>query len=180
MSSEACARRPARPALPPLTQRRAPRPGDTAGLPRRPRAARGSGFVSAPVPGLQPRPPEGQEPGGSSPVRLQPSRARRAAAPALGIPAAAPAAAAAAAPLSGMPGGRRCALLLIHEGAAKAGDWAEVRWARPGSAGTDPRCGRPTPPRRPLPRLWPCARDGAAGAGPAGSCTPDTPGDPLP
>lgn len=67
----------------------------TALLPGRPRAARGSGFVYAPVPGLQPRPPEWQEPGGSSPVRLQRSSARRAVAPALGIPAAAPAAVAA-------------------------------------------------------------------------------------
>lgn len=56
---------------------------------------RGSGFVSAPEPCPQPRPPAWQEPGPCSPVRPQRSKARRAAAPALGIPAAAPAAVAA-------------------------------------------------------------------------------------
>ena len=111
-SSEACAPRPKLPELPPSPPRRgtafrrgrrahtwrapgcrAPR---SAQLPGRPRAARGSGSVSARAHRLQPRSLEWQKPGPSSPVRLQPRSAqRRAVVPALGIPAAAPAAAAA-------------------------------------------------------------------------------------
>ena len=57
-------------------------------------------------------------------------------------------------------------MLLIHEAAAKAGDWAAGRCARPGSASTDkravaPRPSAPTSPP-PLPR-W------GRGAGPRGS-----------
>lgn len=50
------------------------------------------------------------------------------------------------APQSGMLGGGRFALLLVHKAAAMAGDWAAGRCARPDSAGTDTRCSpHPTP-----------------------------------
>lgn len=50
------------------------------------------------------------------------------------------------APQSGMLGGGRFALLLVHKAAAAAGDWAAGRCARPDSAGTDTRCSpHPTP-----------------------------------
>lgn len=160
-STKARAPRRARPERPPRTPRRstafqrgrrthawrapgcrAPR---TSPLPGRPQAARGSSSVSVPAPRLQPPPPKREQPGPFSPVRLQPSSARRrAAAPALCIPAAAPAAVAAPSPVW-EPGGGYFALLLIHEAATTAGDWAAGRCARPGSAGTDTRCRRPTP-----------------------------------
>lgn len=160
MSSEACARHPARQELLLLTQRRAPRSGEGAG--RTPGAPR-----SAALPRLHrsrgdPVPPEARAsslpqcrvcsrccPSGRSragPHLCAFSRAvrgerwrPRSASPRQPLQRWRPA------PLSGMPGGGRFALLLIHEGAAKARDWAEVRCARPGSTGTDTRCGRPTP-----------------------------------
>lgn len=160
MSSEACARHPERQELLLLTQSRAPRSGEGAG--RTPGAPRSAALPRLHCSRGDPAQPEARA--SSMPQcrvcsRGRPSGRSRAgphlcafsgavrgerwrphsASPRQPLQRWRPA------PLSGMPGGGRFALLLIHEGAAKAGDWAEVRCARPGSTGTDTRCGRPTP-----------------------------------
>lgn len=157
-SSEACAPRPARPGLPLFTRRRARRsdwgarrtPGapGTAALPGLHSSRVDPAPPAPPAPSL-PRPrvcSRGHRSGRSrqsSPVRLQQSSARRAAAPALSIPAAAPAALAAR---STVWDARGRALRFVAYSWGRGYGWGLDGWcARPGSAATDTRCGRPTP-----------------------------------
>lgn len=121
---------------------RAPR---TAALPGRPRAAPGSGSVSARSPVCRRGRPSGRSRARAHLCAF--SRAAR------GGERRRPRWASPARPLqlrrlpqpSGTPGGGRFALLLIHEAATRAGDWAAGRCARPASAGTDTLCRRLTP-----------------------------------